>query len=212
MRSSIAAETQVQESKAGRIIEKLRRYHHQGAQPRNSESNVPLSEWMIRWGVSLATVCKIRAFAKRYSQRELEKLCSLRRRDNGLPFHWGYVCCFLAVTNKQKRSALQQRAAEENWSVAELQAALKGNDRTIEGVGRRLKMPANRLRAMRRISLDLHGLDRRFEQLLSLKEKQRRSGRYKSELRRELNMIQKKVRAVTAKLRELRALVSASAE
>lgn len=212
MRKSSAVSRQVVENRAAQIVEKLRRYHAQGA-PRRPEDDAPLSEWMLRWNVSLPTVCKIRAFAKGYTKRELEELCALRR--NGMPFNWGYVSCFLGVSDKRERSDLQKRAADENWSVAEVQAEVKRLRRRSRAVrrsragpprraGRPLRAPADRERALRRLALDLGASDRRLQQLLTLWEGLRKKdGKRPAALRKLLAKLQAKIGEIAAKTREL---------
>lgn len=200
----------VPENRVRRIVKKLRDYHGLGTLS-HLEHGAPLSKWMARWGVSLETVCKIRAFAKGYSQAELDELCSLRR-SNRMPFHWGYVYCFLGVPDKQKRRAMQKRAAEENWSVAELQAVVKKRKRQKNrarqslNIGRPLKGLADRKRGLQRISIDLHGLERRLQQLISDWVKLRNDGCAKSDLNTALAEIVMRIQLVTAKSKELRAL------
>ena len=203
-------ERPVPENRVRRIVKKLRDYHALGALS-HREHGAPLSKWMARWGVSLETVCKIRAFAKGYSQVELDEFCSLRR-SNKMPFHWGYACCFLGVPDKQKRRAMQKRAAEENWSVAELQAVVKKRKRQKNkarqslNIGSPLKGLADRKRGLQRISIDLHGLERRLQQLISDWGKLRNDGCAKSDLNMASAEIVKRIQFVSAKSKDLRAL------
>lgn len=159
---------QIREAKAWRMSQKLRNYHHQGRIARASSQ--PNSHWMEQWGVSDASVRKFKAFAGGYSDAQLERLCNLRR-NSGLPFHWGYISCFLSVS-KSDRKALQENAAAKNWTVAEVQAEvkrIKTNRKTktkSNRGGRHLKPLIDRPRTLTRMVRDLKALDRRLLQAI----------------------------------------------
>lgn len=166
MPQSAHATARVLAAKSKRMVRKIRDYHRKGRQA-GRDPNVAPTEWMIRWGVSDSTARKIRAFASRYTPEDLQELCRLRRA-NGLPFHWGYVSCFLAVANRDRRRDLQRRAAQENWSVPTLQTHVVNWRRPIPlRGGRPLRKTSNRLDALHGICRDLHAANRRLEQALA---------------------------------------------
>lgn len=161
---------QIREVKAWRIVQKLRNYHQLG----RMSLNVPeskISHWMTQWGLSGESVRKFRQFAKGYSDAQFDELCKLRRKS-GLPFHWGYVGCFLSLAGGRERTKLQKSAAAANWTVAEVQAEVKriNNHRKVpiksSRGGRPLKRLIDRPRTLKRMVRELKALDRRLQQAI----------------------------------------------
>ena len=95
----------VVEAEAKQIIGKLRRYHRLGqpGDPRNLKSTVNMAGTGGPW---YRHSIQVRAFARLYTRRELDALCSMRRLD-GLPLNWA------------SSSAKNRSESETEWSVAQ---------------------------------------------------------------------------------------------
>lgn len=125
------------EAKAKQIIAKLRQYHRLGqtSDPAKIKSTVDLA---VEYGIGVNTAFKARAFARLYTQRELNALCGLRRPDD-LPLNWAYVPYLLTVKDKRQRAQFEKQAAKRGWTAPELYAEIRRkrpNERKAAGGGR----------------------------------------------------------------------------
>jgi hypothetical protein len=119
-------------AKAKRIIDKLKDYHHLGQlnDRQTPESTFDLAvkqstvDLAVKKGIGINTAFKARAFARHYTQRELEALCRLRRPD-GLPLNWAYVPYLLTVKDKRQRAQFEKQAAKIGWTAPELYAEIR---------------------------------------------------------------------------------------
>lgn len=130
------------EAKAVQIIENLKQHYESGkADNRARKRYAPID---AESPTNSNTLRKNRLFARTYSAGEFKELCDLRREKSGLPLHWGHVVFLLKLADDHKlRSELQNEAALNDWSAAELLAHIKRHcpDLRQETHGRRLKMP-----------------------------------------------------------------------
>ena len=147
-----ATTSRAQEAKAQRMIAKLRTYHSLGLRANQSTGDRTTRQFGEQHKLNIETMRKARAFARLYSKREFNELCSLRR-PNGLPLQWGHVTFLLTVVDKPLRTDLQRRAAEEGWTAPELYSDIRrrqsGGPRR-QG-GRPVKVPATPTACLRQI-------------------------------------------------------------
>lgn len=166
------------QSKAEQIANRLRSHHRLGSlanDRRLSEDELGrLNEY---------TLDKFQAFARDYSQDELNELCS-GSRPNGLPLHWGYIPYLLAIQAKQAakigvgrkhRSAIaarrkfQRLAIDNGWSVAELRAAISMHfPQPVRGHGRRLSAPKDLALTVISFVRELDTMERRLHAIAKL--------------------------------------------
>ena len=111
------------EAKAQQIIRKLRRYHHLG-QPGDPKKRRSTVELAAKSGIGVNTAFKARAFARLYTQSELDALCR-RRRPDDLPLNWAYVPYLLTVKDKRQRAQFEMQAAKLGWTAPELYAEIR---------------------------------------------------------------------------------------
>jgi hypothetical protein len=65
-----------------------------------------------------------RRFANVYSSDELEALLKLRTTKDSMPLGWGIIRKLMAVIDKALRRKLELRAADESWSVRQIDAVI----------------------------------------------------------------------------------------
>lgn len=103
-------------------------------------------------GLSKSGMFKARHFARAYNKRDFETLCKMRN-PRGLPLGWAHVVELVGIPNASMRSELQQQAADEGWSRAELAAAIQVRSRNRRlGSGRRVQRPRSAEEGLRRLA------------------------------------------------------------
>lgn len=142
--------------RAEQMEEKLRQDYALGREAEAAE--VSARQFAESHGLSVHTVHKLKAFARGYTVKELEQLCKLRRKTNGLPLHWGYVGYLLTVKSAasamkkdRKKPAKKSRnkerwefaklAAEKGWTAPQLYAAIRQKYGWKQGHGRPMVLP-----------------------------------------------------------------------
>jgi hypothetical protein len=106
------------------MIDRIRWFYNLG-QRANSEANrLSTNDFAAANAVNAYTLRTARRFAREYTKKELDELCSFRR-PNGLPLHWGHVHYLLGTRNKNDRRRFQARAAKEGWSAQQLRVAIQ---------------------------------------------------------------------------------------
>jgi hypothetical protein len=144
------------------MLKRLRSFYKLGVESRDSDRSVRL--FAESRGVKPATVWKARAFADKYTPRQLESLCRTTR-ENGLPLHWGYVCFLVTVEDPDVRQELVECVQENNWTAPELHAEIKRRfpGRGNVGAGRKRKVPKSTTDRLRMIANDAAAWARRCE-------------------------------------------------
>jgi hypothetical protein len=159
--------TQTRLANAERMADRLRQQHALGqAALHVQEDGKSIADLAAKHGYSEYSLRKIRAFARDFSQADVDELCA-SRRPNGLPLHWGYVPILLAVESKHgvaQRKRFQQRATKHGWTVPELRRAVRV-ELGFSGHGRTLSLPENTAAAMESLFENLELLLRRCERL-----------------------------------------------
>lgn len=129
------------EARAQKSVDNLRIHYERGLKANQDRERWSPSELATRLRTNPNTLRKERLFARKYTQRDFDKLVKLRRPD-GMALHWGHVLCLITVRLKKDRNRLQQKAAKLNWSAAELYAAIRDNRPDDAGRGGRpIKVP-----------------------------------------------------------------------
>lgn len=172
--------TPATEAKAKRMVARLRDRYRIGQKA--AQGDLPIAELADEVGLSTHTVRRLRRFATGYSEVELDELCQLRR-PNGMPLHVGFIAYLLIVTDKRERTKLQQRAAREGWSAAQLAAAVPKKFRGNSPHGRPMKQPSSLVAGLDQITDEAERLGRRAKMVMDTA-KERRSKRASQTLRR----------------------------
>jgi hypothetical protein len=113
---------------------------------------------------------KMKAFARRYTRRELDALCE-GRRPNGLPLHWGYIPVLLAIEgrhNKAEREKFQELAIVKGWTVPELCRQVRRR-LGVKGHGRNPTFSGSPSEEFNSLIEGLAFVERRCQKLLNLK-------------------------------------------
>lgn len=128
--------------KAARMIDNLRRHHARGTQANQLRTDYRPRELAKLLQTNRYTLQKDRLFARKYSPRDLDDLCKLRR-PNQLPLHWGCMGYLLSVPTKKERAMMQREAAEKGWTAPEIRREIKRRFGKTpgEGHGRPMKKP-----------------------------------------------------------------------
>lgn len=129
-------------AKAARMEKRLRHHHALGRKANGTGNGLSVEDLTSQYAINEHTLRKIRAFAREYTQKDLDELCKLRR-PNGLPLQWGHIPYLLIVKDKQERKRLQERAAREGWTAPMLNAAIPQKYRLASGHGRTMAPPAS---------------------------------------------------------------------
>ena len=96
--------------------------HYERGEKAEQASESDLQElWKV---VSYTMLRKERQFARSYSAKQFKKLCG-RRRPDGKPLHWGHVVLLLTISDPEKRSIMEARAADKDWTARELRLAIR---------------------------------------------------------------------------------------
>ncbi len=105
-----------------------------------------------------------RRFAEVYTPEELEELLKLRSKKDALPLGWGIVRKLMAVPDNAMRRKIQQRAAEESWSVRQADAIVRERVfKTKRSKGARpLAAPKNLAELVQRLELHVGESRRRL--------------------------------------------------
>lgn len=153
-------------AKAQRMTDNLRRLHRLGQEANSDPKKLSTDEFAAAHGVNPHTMRKARAFARAYTQRDLDKLCRLRR-PSGLPLHVGYLNYLLSIPEKRDREAMAHQAASEGWSAADLYAAIRRKcpQRRCDH-GRRMSIPASPTAGLSRLAADADRWLRRSQLVL----------------------------------------------
>ena len=106
----------------------LRDYHQLGAEllelyPEDDRQPGCIPEITRKWGLSQHTVYKAMAFAKTYTEKDLESLCSQRDRD-GNPLSWSQLIQLLSFKRRVRRS-LVKLTLKNGWSSRQLMDEIK---------------------------------------------------------------------------------------
>src|SRR5436305_1431218 len=114
--------------KASEAEARLRAYHALGWKVRGRIKGGQLDAATVRelgeeTGYGADNIRTTRAFAARYTGRQLDELCRLRT-PGGMPLPWRHVRMLLMLPPGPGRDALQRRAAEKGWTLEELAAAI----------------------------------------------------------------------------------------
>jgi hypothetical protein len=145
------------------MVKRLKQQHALGKKlKRTRENGQPIPPLAGNFPYSDHTLRKIRLFAEKYTDGQLEELC-LGRRENGLPLHWGYIPVLLSVGIKRGvkiRTELQRQAIENGWSVAELRRAVRQKI-SFKGHGRAMAVPQDVNAAMLDLAENVEFLKRR---------------------------------------------------
>ena len=139
-------------AKGEQLAQELRAYHRRGCQieeyakkaKKPKQGKVSSKELMQLFGVSAQQLAKTRAFARCYTETELDELCDTRNPETESPLHWAHVIQLLVLKDKKaKRKQLQNRAVRHGWGVRTLQHEVrKARDRDAESGGRPHKYTA----------------------------------------------------------------------
>lgn len=159
--SSNSARTPAVVAKAKRMAERLLGHYRLG-QTANRQSKLSTVEFAAKHGLNENTMRKIRAFAREYSEAELDEICR-QTRPNGLPLHWGYVPTLLSVQSKGGKSArqkFQRLAIKHGWTVPKLREAIRERYGGKGGHGRALKPPTDLRAGIRQVVADAETLSR----------------------------------------------------
>jgi hypothetical protein len=128
-----------------------------------------IAEFGAKHGYSEHTIRKIRAFARDFSESDLEELCT-SFRPNGLPLHWGYISVLLAIQGKhgaKTRKKFQRWAIREGWTVPRLYREVR--DRLgVSGHGRPVQLPAEADEGLDTLTEAVELLLRRAETLMAV--------------------------------------------
>ena len=100
------------EAKGQAMITKIWSHYRRGAEANEAQQagrQFP-KDFAAEHGISVNTLRWEKRFAARYTKRQVEALCGLRR-PNGLPLHWGHVMYLLGVDDLTQRKELERQAA-----------------------------------------------------------------------------------------------------
>ena len=131
--------------KGEKLADELRAYYLRGRQieeyakkaKKPKQGKVSSKELMQLFGVSAQQLAKTRAFARCYTETELDELCDTRNPDTESPLHWAHVIQLLVLKDKRKRRKLQKDAARHGWGVRTLQHEVrKARGKDAESGGR----------------------------------------------------------------------------
>lgn len=163
------------EVKASRMEARLREMHALGRTAEHAEENgKSTSKFAVGQPYSEHTLRKLKAFARHFSQVDLDELCRARR-PNGLPLHWGYIPYLLAIESKHGRTSrqkLQTLALEEGWTVPQLNREVRKRF-GVQGHGRPIQVSDDLKAELDGISDDLGLLQRRCEKLEAIAQAKR---------------------------------------
>ena len=135
-----------------RAIKEIRDYYQLGLNVLEADRENPNRQTYSK-GVSMKIAAKIgksrdyvdkaRQFASKYTEEQLEELCSLRRPD-GLPIGRRHLVALLSIKDKRHRKRLQRKAADEGWGTRRLGEDITALQGSRSSGGRRPRGPASR--------------------------------------------------------------------
>jgi hypothetical protein len=157
------------QAKAEAMIAKIWFHYRRGARANSAQqegSKYP-KEFAAEHRVSLNALRWEKRFASRYTQRQVEAFCRLRR-PNGLPLHWGHIMHLLSVDDLAQGRELERQAAEHGWTAPELNDAIPDEFRhkTQRGHGRPLRKPRSPAAGLRQLRSEADVLVRRAQLML----------------------------------------------
>ena len=124
------------------MIATLRRIYDLGRQSAAILDANKRKQFDVDNGLNERKASRARAFARRYTPKDLKELCRLRRPD-GLPLHIGYLHFLLSVQDTQERQEIQRLAAAQGWTAPALYAEIRRrNPKRRCNHGRTMKKPA----------------------------------------------------------------------
>lgn len=168
-RQGSATVDSARQAKAEAMIAKIWDHYRRGTEANEAqrEGRQFPKDFATEHGVSVNTLRWEKRFATRYTKRQVESLCRLRR-PNGLPLHWGHVMYLLGVDDKAQRKELERQAAEHGWTAPELNDAIPAEfrHRTEPGHGRPLKKPRSPSAGLRQLRSEADVLVRRAQHVL----------------------------------------------
>jgi len=168
------------EAKANRMVDRLRQQHALGKAALHAEKRgKSTGEFAARHAYSEHTMRKMKAFARHFSQADLDELCR-RRRPNGLPIHWGFIPYLLAIESKHgvvTRKRFQNLAISEGWSVPRLNREIRER-LGVSGHGRAVDVPDDLEDGLQRLAEDLELFGRRCEKLKEMAKAKRKKSIY----------------------------------
>ncbi len=132
--------------------QRLRAYHAIGSvvaevvPGRASYGDDRLSKLAEAIGYKAAALTKLRAFASCYNQQDLSQLCKLADHVS-----WSHVQLLLSISDKSKRTTLQQSIVNNGWSKEQLRQAMKAKSTDRHAGGRPLSRPTDPEAGLRQI-------------------------------------------------------------
>jgi hypothetical protein len=149
-RQSSAAKKPAGESvKVRQAVQELRDYYQLGLDVLKADRKNPNKrtyskgvslEFAERIGKARDYVDKARQFVSKYTEKQFEELCSLRRPD-GMPLGRRHVVALLSVEDKRQRTRLQRMAAKEGWGTRRLGDEITAVQGSRSSGGRRPRGP-----------------------------------------------------------------------
>lgn len=149
----------LQESRLGLLANSLQYYRDLGehvasvTKDTNQYGAGAVELLAIALELSSSTLYKAQSFFINYSEEEYEALVNLRT-SVGDGLMWTHVLELLSVANKKKRTQLQEQAAMNSWTVAELKQAVteqigKKETKRAGNSGRQSVKPKNTMQGLR---------------------------------------------------------------
>jgi hypothetical protein len=173
-RSKQSPQQAATETKAIRMVERLRQQHKLGCRALAAKyEGISTAQFAAAHGYSAHTIRKFKAFADAYQPAQLDELCRLRRQKGngkGLPLHWGYIPILLAIEGKCGKAArrrFQLQAIREGWTVPELRRTVRERIGT-KGHGRSMTVPADAAAGLAQVCDELAALEARCQALATL--------------------------------------------
>jgi len=154
------------------MVDRLRQQHALGeaALRAEEEEGKSIADFAAVHPYSEHTIRKLKAFARHYSQADLDELCCGRRSRDQLPLHWGYVSVLLAIEGKhgvKTRKRFQRLALREGWTVPRLYREVRQR-LGVSGHGRPMTEPQDVEDGLRMLTENLELLLRRCDKVKDL--------------------------------------------
>jgi len=159
-KSASAPKTTSEPASVRKAVKQLRDYYQLGQEMLAADAKNPnrgvyskgvTKEFAERIGTGRDYVDKARQFASRYTEDQLDELCSLRRPD-GMPLGRRHLIALLSVKDKRQRNRLQRMAAEEGWGTRRLGEEIVGLQGSQSSGGRRPRGPESVAGALAQIA------------------------------------------------------------
>ncbi len=158
------------EARAQKSVENLRIHYERGLRANQEHERWQRNDLATRFRTNPNTLRKERHFARTYRQAEFDELVKLRRPD-GKALHWGHVLYLITVRRKRERERLQRKAAKQNWSAAELYAAIRDHRPDDAGSGGRpIKVPQTNIAKLQLLITEGERWLRKYEAIVESEE------------------------------------------